>query len=417
MKRLGLLAGLALLCLGLCATGVAAREKVLKVGVLGPFTGAQAKVGAEFRASTEMAMENINYKIGDYKLELVWIDSQYDPAKATNAYSEAVDKKGIDVGVLNWASSVSVACMDLVSVYKIPHIFGFGATEVVNQKYHSDPEKYSYWSTKGWAVPASLMAGYVEALEAAIVKGAWKPENKVVAIYGEDTDWGRSGSGALRDVFIKYGWTVASEDYFPNTQTDFYSLLNRYRANQVSVIAGTCNYPAMGALIKQVREVGLKSLIIADGMGWVGDWYDLAGQFGDGVLDMIPQLSTPESKAWADKFKTRTGYAPGPSSGALAYDGVNFMLKILRRTLEKHGEITSAQIHEVLVSEVLTGKLAYTKDDGAILMKAYHYTPESVPDPVVGPDGYFFPVLQYDDKGVGHIIYPPDVAEVEFRAP
>ena len=417
MKRLLSLAGLAALSICLFTTGLWAQEKVLRVGVVGPFTGAQAKVGAEFKLSTEMALENINYKVGDYKLEPVWIDSQYDPAKATSAYSEAVDKKGIDVGVLNWASSVSVALMDLVSVYQIPHIFGFGATEVVNQKYHTNPEKYAYWGAKGWPVPANLMQGYVDAVEAAIAKGDWKLEKKVIAVYGEDSDWGRSAGGALKEVFQKAGWEVVSEDYFPNTQTDFYSLLNRYRSNKVAVIAGTCNYPGMGALIKQSKEVGLKSVIIADGMGWVGNWYDMAGTAGEGVLDMIPQLSTPESKAWAKKFEARAGYKPSPSSGGLSYDGVNFLVKILERTLAKHGELNKAKIQEVLASEVLTGQLAFTKEDGAIIMNAYRYTPETVPDPVVGADGYFFPVLQYDREGVGHIIYPPDVAVTGFKAP
>jgi len=50
-------------------------------------------------------------------------------------------------------------------------------------------------------------------------------------------------------------------------------------------------------------------------------------------------------------------------------------------------------------------------------MNAYSYTLETIPDPVVGPEGYFFPVLQYDDSGTGHVIYPPFVATTGFRAP
>ncbi|NIQ39607.1 MAG: ABC transporter substrate-binding protein, partial [Proteobacteria bacterium] len=73
------------------STSMAYADKVLKVGVMGPMTGPTAKVGEEFRNSTQMAFEKIGYKIGDYKIEIVWIDSQSDPAKATNAYSEAVE--------------------------------------------------------------------------------------------------------------------------------------------------------------------------------------------------------------------------------------------------------------------------------------------------------------------------------------
>ena len=56
-----------------------------------------------------MALEEINSQIGKYKIEPVWIDSQSDPAKASQAYEQAVVQDGIQAGVLNWHSSVAVA--------------------------------------------------------------------------------------------------------------------------------------------------------------------------------------------------------------------------------------------------------------------------------------------------------------------
>lgn len=131
------------------AGGVAsAADKVLPIGVLGPFTGPSAQNGKEFKASVEMAMEAIDYTVGDYKIEVVWVDSQSDPARAASAYAEAVEGKGIQAGVLNWHSSVAVSVMDVAAQYKVPHMFGFGASEVVNEKWQADPEKYSYWGGK-----------------------------------------------------------------------------------------------------------------------------------------------------------------------------------------------------------------------------------------------------------------------------
>jgi len=122
-----------------------AAGKTLKIGVLGPFTGPSAQTGKEFKASVEMALDTIKYTVGDYKIVPVWVDSQSDPAKASGAYAEAVESKGIQAGVLNWHSSVAIAVMDVAAQYKVPHMFGFGASEVVNEKWQADPEKYSYW--------------------------------------------------------------------------------------------------------------------------------------------------------------------------------------------------------------------------------------------------------------------------------
>ena len=148
------------------------QEKVLKVGVTAPLTGHSALWGNNAKASVEMAFKAIDYKIGDYKIEVVWIDSQSDPAKATNAFAEAVEQKGIDVAFYDVHSSVSVALMDVVSEYKIPLFFPLGAASTINDKWLSNPEKYAYFGGKGWPDPGKLALGYVEALNDAVKSGA-----------------------------------------------------------------------------------------------------------------------------------------------------------------------------------------------------------------------------------------------------
>jgi len=418
MRRKKLIGCIVMACFALTLfAGTAAAEKVLKIGILGPFTGPSAKTGEEFKGSVTMAFGKVNNMVGDYKLEPVWVDSQSDPAKAVSAYAEACERLGIQAGVLNWHSSVAVAVMDVAAQYKVPHMFGFGATEVVNQKWKSDPKKYGYWHGKGWPVPGKLMAGYAETIDDAVKSGKYSPKAKVVAIACEDTDWGHSAGDAVAAEFAKKGWQVAAKDYFPITQTDFYPLLGKYRKKDVAVLFSTSTAaPVTSAFIKQIREVGLKSLVIIDGLGWSGDWYKMAGAASDGVLDMIPQLTTKEAKQWAVDFEKRVGMKPSPSAGGLSYDGANFMVKILQNTLKKYGKLDKETIHKFMLEEVDTGKLTYSKADGAIIMNDYRYNMDTMPDPVVARDGYFFPVIQYKG-GVGKIVYPEDWAEAEFMAP
>ncbi|MGD8518787.1 MAG: ABC transporter substrate-binding protein, partial [Anaerolineae bacterium] len=172
--------------------------EVFKLGILGPFSGPSARTGDEFKASVNMAFGDINWQICQYQIEPVWIDSQSDPAKAAQAYEQAVVQDGIQAGILNWHSSVAVSAMEVTAKHQVPHFFGFGATEVVNETFASDPEKYGYWMFKGWPTPRKLSISYVQALEDAIASGVWTPEEKTVAIYGEDTDWGRSLGNAIK---------------------------------------------------------------------------------------------------------------------------------------------------------------------------------------------------------------------------
>ncbi|MEJ2598015.1 MAG: ABC transporter substrate-binding protein [Anaerolineales bacterium] len=388
-------------------------EKVFKIGVLGPFTGPSARTGDEFKVSAQMALDKINSTIGDYKIEPVWIDSQSDPEKATRAYEEAVVKDGIQASTLGWHSSVAVALMELTAKYKIPHFFGFGATEVVNQKFNSDP-KYQYWTTKGWPSPALLSENYVTAIDDAIKAGDWTPDQKTAAIYGEDTDWGRSFGEGLAGQLEDAGWKVVDKQYFPLDQTEFYPLLNKFKDENVALLAGTSTAPpSLSAFIKQADEVGLKSLIIADGLGWVGEWYNLTGKSSNYVVDQIPGWTTDASKQFAADFKAKSGLEPSPSSGGLAYDGMSFFLKVLQTTYDDTGELSSEAFFSTIKNKVWTGQLTYTTDDGAIVMTKYDFS--KPPDPIVGKGYYTFPVLQYMD-GVGQYIWPPEFANAKLAA-
>ncbi|MBF0469073.1 MAG: ABC transporter substrate-binding protein, partial [Desulfamplus sp.] len=393
-----------------------AASKTLKVGVLGPFTGPSAQTGKEFQASVEMAMEKINYTVGDYKIEVVWIDSQSDPAKASSAYAEAVESKGIQAGALNWHSSVAVAVMDMAAQYKVPHMFGFGASGVVNEKWKADPAKYSYWGGKGWPVPEKLEGNYIECINTAIEKGLWKPAKKLAAIYGEDTDWGRSAGSAYKKALLDSGWEIFSEEYFPITQTDFYPMLSKYKKAGVELLCGTsASPPPLTSFVKQFSEVGLKSVLVASGLGWIGDWYKMTGKSSDYVLDSIPQLTTAEAQQWAKDVQAKYGFNPSPSAGGLSYDGISFFIKLLKRTSELHGgELNKETIHKTMVDEINTGKLTYSRKDGAIIMNEYKYTPETMPDMVVASDAYFFPILQYKD-GQASIIYPDSWKVKDFE--
>ncbi len=380
-------------------------EKVLKIGVEGPFTGPSARVGEEFKGSTQMAFEAINYKVGDYKIELVWIDDQSDPEIGTRAYEEAVVGQGIQAGLGGWHSSVAVAQMEVTAKHKIPHFFAMGATGIVNEKFNSDKEKYGYWMAKGWPDPSKLSIAYVNTLEDAIKAGTWTPSEKKVAISGEDTDWGRSFGGAIKAQFEDAGWTVVSEDYFTKEQTEFTPLLARYKDEGVPVLAGTSSIPpSISAFLKQADEIGLKSLIIADGLGWVGEWYDLTGSSSDYVLDQIPGWTTDEAKKFAADYEKKWGITPSTSAAGLSYDFANFFIKVLQTTLQDYGELTSETIYKTGKEKVWTGQLTYT--DG-IVMSEYKYSEDTIPDMVVGKGYYIFPVLQYHG-GESTVIWPDE---------
>jgi branched-chain amino acid transport system substrate-binding protein len=387
--------------------------KVLKLGVLAPFTGPSARVGEEFKNSVTMAFDAINWTVGDYKIEPVWIDGESDPEKAVRAYEAAITRDKIQVGLLNWDASEVIPLMDLVAKYKIPHFFAMGTSDLVDEKYKSDA-KYTYWVGKGWPTPSKLTIAYVNTVEDAIARGLWSVSEKKVILYGNDDEWSRGFTKAIGAQLEEAGWEIAGEEYMPIGETDFYPVLTRMKGMNAPLIAGTMDDAAgFGAFIKQSREVGLDSLIIADGLGWVGEWYEMTGDASNYVIDQIPGWTTPKAVAFKDEFNKRWGIEPSPSSAGLAYDEANFFIKALQEAYKEYGELNSDVLYKFGNEKVMTGELTYT--DG-ILMKEYKFTAESAPDMVVGKGLFAFPVIQYFE-GVGKVVWPDEMKEADLQIP
>lgn len=395
-------------------TGAMAEEKTLKVGSIAPLTGPASRVGEEFKNSITMAFDEIGWKIGDNKIEIVWIDSESDAEKAAKAYERAIVKDGIDVGYNTWHSWVSVSCMEVAAKYKMPHFFSFGAGKLINDNYKKDPEKYKYWVGKTWPLAEKLSIGYIKSLDEAIANGTWTPKSKKVAVYGVDNDWGRNFGAAVKKQFEDDGWEVVIEEYAQLGETEFYPLLSKIKRAKVAVAVGSMSDPpSVSAFIKQSREVGVKSMIISDGLGWVGEWYNLTGDASDYVLDQIPQWNTPKAVQFRDQFKAKYGFEPGASSGGLCYDTARFFIKVLKTTQEKYGALTRENLVKCAEELVMTGKLTFT--DG-IMIEEYKYTPETFPDPVVGKGAYIFPVIQYF-KGNANIVWPDEWKTADIQIP
>ena len=104
---------------------------------------------------------------------------------------------------------------------------------------------------------------------------------------------------------------------------------------------------------------------------------------------------------------------PSPSSAGLAFDSANLFVKLAQLTLAQYGELNRNTIYRFGRDKLWTGEFTYS--DG-VVMRKYQFTPETIPDPVVGRGFYMFPVIQYRG-GKGKVIWPPEWKEIELQAP
>jgi len=381
----------------------------LIIGVQGPMTGPNAYAGRDFKNAAILALEERGGKISGIPVRLVYIDCESDPEKGVKAYEKAILVDKIHLGMIGWHSSVHLALLEVWAANKFPHFCHYGAAKTILEKIHSNPDYYKWSVAKWWPVPEKLVIGYVDTIFKAIEKGIIVPKTKTFSIYIEDTDWGRSFGESLGAAFEEKGWKRVSFDVGPLDETDHVTMLTKIKGLNPDVIGITfTGAAAVTSLIKQAREVGLRSILICDGVGWVAGWYEMAGKASDYVLDMIPGWASPKAKDFVKRFKEKFGYEPSPSTAGLAYDAARFTFAIVEEVLKRTGGVWDKELG------VEIGRDFAFKE--GVLMECYQEDPNDRPDLIVGEHYYIFPVLQYFD-GKGVVVWPSAWAEADFTRP
>src|SRR5512147_326704 len=122
MKRLVLFLLVVLFVL-VVLPGCEKKETVVRVGVAGPMTGPQAKMGTDFRNGATIAMEEWNSKGGvlGKKIEIIIGDDQADPKQAVAVANKIVNEGAVGV-IGHFNSSCSIPASEVYSRGGIPMI-------------------------------------------------------------------------------------------------------------------------------------------------------------------------------------------------------------------------------------------------------------------------------------------------------
>ena len=182
----------------------------------------------------------------------------------------------------------------------------------------------------------------------------------------------------------------------------------------VSLVAGSISTPpSAAAFIKQFREIGLRSLLISDALGDIGEWYEMTGAAADGVMDNRAIWNTEKGRAFAKKYEELYGIYPSAASGGLVYDYARFFIKIANACLAQHGKLDRKTLYQFGRDNLWTGKINFTE---GVVMDEYAYSPDVLPDPIVGPGKFIFPINQYFG-GKSTIVWPDNWKTGELVIP
>jgi branched-chain amino acid transport system substrate-binding protein len=385
--------------------GASARD--ITIGVIGPLSGPAANSGISMRQAYEVAAAQVNkdggIAIGGEKgeIKLIFEDSASRPEVGVSAAQKLLTRDNVDILVGDTiASSVTLALMEVAPSFGKFMMSGQPVSIEIAKKIKADPARFAnFW--KGGFNSDAYADTLFNSVQDLIAKGAVKADQKKIAFIVEDTDYGKSNVEYTARLFKGAGWSVSSSETVPLGHADFYPQLSKLRSDEPDVIISIFTSVNSGiALVKQIKEQGLKSLHLAV-------YYPIRPEFLKGATSAANGLlwtplsfdpvNNPKHKAFADMFKQQANV---DSNGDHAQGYCQMML--LLENIKKAGSIEPAKLSE-----------AFAKTDFPCVIARIAYDTKTH-TPKVGPDYFPVPLAQIQD-GVSFAIWPSTAATSTFK--
>ena len=254
------------------AAPAAPESLVVKIGHVGPTSGAIAHLGKDNENGAKMAIDELNaagVKIDGkaVKFELLAEDDAADPKQGTAAAQKLIDAKvnGV-IGHLN--SGTTIPASTLYSQAGLPQI----SPSATNPKYTRQGFKTTFRMVADDVHLGSTLGKYaIETLKA-----------KNVAVIDDRTAYGQGVADEFEKAVKAAGGTVVGREFTNDKATDFNAILTTLKGKKPDVVFFGGMDAVAGPMLKQMKQLGIKAKFMG-GDGICSS--ELAKLAGDGMAD------------------------------------------------------------------------------------------------------------------------------------
>jgi len=356
MKKQFALHTLAAAALVATAFSAQAQEVVVKIGHVGPVSGAQAHYGKDNENGARMAVEDLNAKgvtIGGkkVKLELVAEDDAADPKQGTAAAQKLCDAKvsGV-VGHLN--SGTTIPASTVYNNCGIPHISPSATNPKLTQQ--------------GYKTTFRLLAND-NALGAGLaLHAAQNLKLKKIAIIDDRTAYGQGVAEVFKKTAAAKGIQIVDEQFTTDKATDFMSILTAIKSKAPDGIFYGGMDPQAGPMLRQMEQLGLSNVKFFGGDGiCTAKLAELSG--GAKTLGNVVCAEggaslekMPGGKVWKDRYDKKY---PGQFQvySPYTYDVVHVLVDAMVRAKSSDPKVFTPFIGQTNLQGVTT-KIAFEAD-------------------------------------------------------
>jgi branched-chain amino acid transport system substrate-binding protein len=277
------------------AAAAAPQKAQLKVGHVAPLSGAIAHLGKDNENGAKLAAKEINaaggVKIGDQVYEIVILgeDDKADPKEGTLAAQKIVDSGAVGVvGHLN--SGTSIPASKIYSDAGMAQI----SPSATNPKLTEQGFKTTFRVVANDNQQGAVLANYAhDALKA-----------KTIAIVDDRTAYGQGLADVVEKVAKEKGIKVVGREFATDKTTDFNAILTKIRTSKPDVIMYGGMDATAGPMAKQMKQLGIKSVLLAGDGVCSPEFIKLAGDAAT-ILHCSMAGEAVEKLAKGEEFKAK----------------------------------------------------------------------------------------------------------------
>ena len=332
----------------------AAAADTIKVGIVLPLTGPQAKFGEIEKQSFDMALEEINGGGGikGKKLEFIMEDDTGRPEVGRSVVEKLITKDKVVMLGGGYSSSVTFGVAGVAQQNRVPFLINTGAADKITEQ--------------GWDYifrlnpPVSEYASGVETFLAEVVK----PKDAV--ILHENSLFGTKGAKAFQQSCDKLGIKVLMTEGYEHGGIDFKPVLVKVKELNPDLVYMISYIMDASLLMRQARELKLTPrLFVGGAAGFTLPEFDQnAGKAANFVVSATlwhQVLPLPGAMDYFNRFKARynkdTEY-----HGAEAYAAAYVIRDVLQRAKSFSPEDIKQALSETKLMTVF-GPVQFTSYD------------------------------------------------------
>ncbi len=298
---------------------------VIKIGSVGPMTGDQAKLGADQSNAVKLAVDQANAAgevIPGYKLAVVELDDQHDPAQAVSAAKRLVADPAVMAVVGHVTSGASKPAAKVYAQAGLVQITPSSTNPAISQMGYR-----TFFRT----CTTDDIQGPAAAAFAVSKLGA-----KRLYVIDDKTTYGKGLADEFDKKARELGAEILGHQGIAQGDKDFTPVLTRVLGTNPDLLYFGGMYPEGALLAKQARDLGIRAIFMGgDGLR-PDDFIALAGPAAEGAYCTAiggDVTLMPTAKQFVEAYRSRYG-EPGTFS-AHAYDATNIIIEAIRRAGRK----------------------------------------------------------------------------------